>query len=126
MRQCGSYEQVSIMPKSVRVSDELYQSLERESQMMQRSLSAQLEYLARLGLAVERSPHLSARDLHALLATAEPEQSAVQESLEALFSRLSHLDGNPVLMEALRARGDKLETADDSPRKKSRRHTRAG
>lgn len=114
------------MPKSVRVSDELYQALERESQLMHRSLSAQLEYLARLGLAVEKSPHLSARDLHALLSTVEQEPPAEQESLEDLFTRLSHLDGNPVLMDELQARGDKLETAEEAPRRKPRRHTRAG
>ncbi len=114
------------MPKSVRVSDELYQRLEQESQVMHRSLGAQLEYLARLGLAVEQSPHLSARDLHALLSSVEPTTQTGGESLEDLFSRLSHLDGNPLLMEQLKARGDALEVIDEKARRKPRRQRKAG
>ncbi|MCC5809130.1 MAG: hypothetical protein JJU06_02055 [Ectothiorhodospiraceae bacterium] len=114
------------MPKSVRVSDELYQKLEHESQIMHRSLGAQLEYLARLGLAVEQSPHLSARDLHALLSSVEPTAQTGGESLEDLFSRLSHLDGNPVLMEQLKARGDTLEVIEEKVSKRPRRQRKAG
>lgn len=114
------------MPKSVRVSDELYQTLERERRLMQRSIGAQLEYLARLGLAVEQSPHLTARDLHALLQSREPVDQSGTESLEGLFDRLSQLGGNPALMDQLHARGDDLETIEENVRRRPQRHRKAG
>jgi len=93
------------MPHSVRVSDELYTRLENDGRIMRRSVASQLEYLARLGLAVENSQDIPARMLRELLQNAQnltsdmPEPHADQ--FEAAFNALASMQDNPELARRL-------------------------
>lgn len=87
------------MTRSVRISDELYQGVQRDAEVMCRSIGQQLEFLARLGLALEGSPGITAQQLRALAGHAaglglEP---LAEEELEAAFTALASMDGNPEL-----------------------------
>lgn len=43
------------MPKSIRVSDEIYELAQEQAQLQTRSLAQQIEHWAKLGMAVEAS-----------------------------------------------------------------------
>src|SRR5215208_4927193 len=43
------------MPKSIRITDELYELATLEAELMQRSLAQQIEHWVKLGVGVERS-----------------------------------------------------------------------
>ncbi len=104
------------MPHSVRVSDELYTRLEQDGRIMRRSVASQLEYLARLGLAVESSNEISAQMLRELLQTAQnltteaPEPSP--QRYDAAFNALASMRDNPELAQRLFSEGRSLTGRD--------------
>ena len=95
------------MTRSVRVSDELCQSVWRDTELMCRPISQQLGFVARLGLALEGSPGITARQFRALAnqtggSAAAP---APAEELESAFAALASMDGNPELKRRLAQAG---------------------
>lgn len=99
------------MSHSVRISDELHELLQRNAQLMHRSIGQQLEFLARLGHEIETSPFISAKQLRLLMEAARKADAGSEvsdERFEAAFSELAQMDGNPVLQQRLTAAGRPL------------------
>lgn len=99
------------MSHSVRISDELHELLQRNAQLMHRSIGQQLEFLARLGHEIETSPFISAKQLRLLMEAARRADAGSEvsdERFEAAFSELAQMDGNPVLQQRLTAAGRPL------------------
>lgn len=95
------------MPRSVRISDELYQAVQRDAELMRRSISQQLEFVARLGLALEDAPGITAQQLRALAgqgagASSEPLPA---EELDSAFAALATMHGNAELHRRLAQAG---------------------
>ena len=106
------------MAHSVRVSNELYTRLEHDGRIMRRSVASQLEYLARLGLAVENSGEIPARMLRELLQNAQNLTSEAPEPrpehFEAAFDSLSSMRDNPELAQRLLNENRPLTGRDES------------
>lgn len=104
------------MPHSVRISDELWDNLQDSARTMRRSIGQQLEFLARLGMAVESSPEISAQQLQELARgsfTAAGDAPADAE-FDAAFDALARMQGNPALHKQLAATGHALPGRDEA------------
>jgi len=86
------------MPKSVRVSDQLYEIAESSSQAMHRSLAQQLEHWATLGRAVEAAG----------VTTAQIELAGDLRARERLMLKLGLADESMYLIPTHAARRSKV------------------
>ena len=107
--------------KAIKLSEELVESAREESAVMRRSVSAQVEYWARIGRRVEATGALGPEGVRRLLAGRGSVQDLAGADdalyLEGLTEELESLDGSDTrLLDALRAAGYTVASVDDDGR----------
>lgn len=107
--------------KAIKLSEELVEIAREESTVMRRSVSAQVEYWARLGREVEAAGALGPARVRELLGGKGSVQDLDEADdalyLDALTRKLEALDGSDTrLLDALRAAGYSIASVDEQGR----------